>query len=60
MRRGEPGWIMECTQEGYSLGWHYILGEFDHWVKQGFIPRARVDVKVEIHPMFTGVIVNDN
>lgn len=53
----EPGWIMECPESvgsAYGTGWHFIIGEFDHWCYQGYIPRARVDLVIEINPMFTG------
>lgn len=57
-KRFESGWIMECPESVGSIfgtGWHFIVGEFEHWCNQGYIPYARVDVKVLINPMFTNV-----
>lgn len=66
MKSDASGWIYEVKESNVKhkdyIGWTFYAmstASMEALSNLGFIPRAKVEVKVEIHPMFTGAIVND-
>ncbi len=63
---GKTAWVVEVKGgnsfvNAYYLGWvianDNVLHEFVNEI--GAIPRAKIEIKVKVTPMFTGVLANE-